>query len=207
MSATARSQAISSTACPCKIERPRVREFVVSPSAVSIRYTRALIDAARDSDALDLVEADVQALLDLLRASEDLREFVADPMIQSDRKRAVLNELLAGKIQGITLRFLLLLCDKGRERMLPELLADFLSALEDRRGRATAQLAVAAPLSSEQEARLIAKLSTHSGKQVKLETTVDRRLKAGFVVRLGDRVFDGTLATQLDRLRQRLASE
>lgn len=179
----------------------------MSQSAVSIRYTRALIDAAQDRGVLAQVEADVQALLDLLRASEDLRAFVADPMMQAEQKRAVLSELLAGKIGDITLRFLLLLCDKRRERMLPELLADFLSALEDRRGQATAQLAVAAPLSSEQEARLVAKLSAYSGKQVKLETTVDERLKAGFVVRLGDRVFDGTLATQLNRLRQRLASE
>lgn len=178
----------------------------MSQSAVSIRYTSALIDAAQDRGVLDRVEADVQALLDLLHASEDLRAFVADPMMQAEQKRAVLNELLAGKIGDITLRFLLLLCDKRRERMLPELLADFLSALEDRRGQATAQLAVAAPLSSEQEARLIAKLSAYSGKQVKLETTVDERLKAGFVVRLGDHVFDGTLATQLNRLRQRLAS-
>ncbi|MDE2721923.1 MAG: ATP synthase F1 subunit delta, partial [Gemmatimonadota bacterium] len=112
-----------------------------------------------------------------------------------------------GKIEDITLRFLLLLCDNRRERILPELLSDFLSVLEDRRGQATAQVTVAAPLSSEQETQLIAKLSTYSGKQVRLETTIDEQLKAGFVVRLGDRVFDGTLATQLNRLRQRLVSD
>lgn len=179
----------------------------MSQSAVSIRYTSALIDAAQESGVLDRVEADVQALSDLLRASEDLRGFVADPMVQSAQKRAVLNNLLAGKIEDITLRFLLLLCDNRRERVLPELLSDFLSVLEDQRGQATAQVTVAAPLSTEQETQLIAKLSTYSGKQVRLETTIDEQLKAGFVVRLGDRVFDGTLATQLNRLRQRLVSD
>ena len=77
----------------------------MSQSAVSIRYTSALIDAAQESGVLDRVEADVQALLDLLHASEDLREFVADPMMRSEQKRAVLNNLLAGKIEDITLRF------------------------------------------------------------------------------------------------------
>ncbi len=184
---------------------PIGKEFFVSQSAVSIRYTSALIDAAQDSGVLHRVEADARAVLDLLRDSEDLREFVADPVMQSEQKHAILNNLLAGKIQDVTLRFLLVLCNNRRERILPELLSDFLSVLEDRRGEATAQLTVAAPLSSDQEARLVAKLSTYSGKRVKLETTVDKHVKAGFAVRLGDRVFDGTLTTQLNRLRQRLA--
>ncbi|MCE2435281.1 MAG: F0F1 ATP synthase subunit delta, partial [Candidatus Latescibacteria bacterium] len=71
----------------------------MSQSAVSIRYTSALIDAAQESGVLDRVEADVQALLALLHASEDLRGFVADPMMGSEQKRAVLNKLLAGKIE------------------------------------------------------------------------------------------------------------
>ena len=178
----------------------------MSQSAVSIRYTEALIDAATESGVLDQVEGDVQALLELVRASEDLRNFVADPMMQSDQKRTVLNNLLAGKVHDVTLRFLLLLCDNHRERVLPELLADFLTALEDQRGVVTAPVTVAAPMSSEQESQLVAKLSAHSGKQVRLETTVDASLKAGFIARIGDQVFDGTLATQLNRLRHRLAA-
>jgi len=57
-----------------------------------------------------------------------------------------------------------------------------------------------------QEKQLADKLSVYSGKQVRLETTVDAGLKAGFIARLGDQVFDGTLATQLNRLRQQLVA-
>ena len=178
----------------------------MSQSAVSIRYTEALIDAAEDVGVLDQVADDVQALLDLVRASEDLRAFIADPMMQAEQKRTVLNNLLAGKVQDVTLRFLLLLCDNHRERILPELLADFITTLEDRRGVAIAQVTVASSLSSDQETQLVAKLSAYSGKQVRLETTVDESLKAGFIARIGDQVFDGTLATQLNRLRHRLAA-
>jgi len=178
----------------------------VSQSAVSVRYTEALIEAAEEVGALEQVEDDFQALLELVRASGDLRAFVADPMMRSEQKRTVLNNLLSGKVQDVTLRFLLLLCDNHRERILPELLADFLTVLEDRRGVATAQVTVASPLSSEQETQLVAKLSAHSGKKVRLETTVDESLKAGFIARIGDQVFDGTLATQLNRLRHRLAA-
>ncbi len=178
----------------------------MSQSAVSVRYTDALVEAAQERGVLDDFESDVQALLNLLRDSRDLSDFVADPMILSEQKRTVLNNLLSGKIQDVTLRFLLLLCDNHRERYLAELLADFLVVLEDRRGIATAQVRVASPLSSEQETQLVTKLMAHSGKQVRLETTVDESLKAGFIARIGDQVFDGTLATQLNRLRHRLAA-
>ena len=60
--------------------------------------------------------------------------------------------------------------------------------------------------SSEQEKQLSDKLSVYSGKQVRLETTIDAGLKAGFIARLGDQVFDGTLAMQLNRLRQQLVA-
>ena len=178
----------------------------MSQSAVSVRYTEALIDAAQDRGVLDDVVGDVQALKGLLRESNDLSTFVADPMMHSGRKRTVLNSLLAGKVQDITLNFLLLLCDNHRERILEELLADFLTAIEARSGIVTAYVTVAHALSSDQEKNLIEKLSIYSGKQVRLETTIDEGLKAGFIARLGDQVFDGTLATQLNRLRHRLAA-
>ena len=176
----------------------------MSPSTVSVRYTEALIDAAQERQVLDNVVDDVQALLDLFRESEALSTFIADPMMRSDRKRTVLNSLLSGKIQDISLNFILLLCDNHREHIFKELLADFLSIQEERRGILTAYVTIASALSSEQEEQLANKLSAYSGKQVRLETTLDEGLKAGFIARLGDQVFDGTLATQLNRLRKRL---
>ena len=118
----------------------------MSQSTVSVRYIEALIDAAKERQVLDRVADDVQALLELFRTSQELSTFVADPMMRSERKRTVLNSLLAGKIQEITLNFVLLLCDKHREYIIEELLADFLSALEERRGIQTAYVTVASAL-------------------------------------------------------------
>lgn len=178
----------------------------MSQSVVSVRYADALLDAAEERGVLNDVVGDVQAVLDLLRQSKDLAAFVADPMMQSGRKRTVLNSLLSGKVQGVTLNFLLLLCDNHRERLLKDILANVLVEYDARQGVVTAQVTVAEALTSEQETRLIDKLSAYSGKKVRLETTVDSGLRAGFIARLGDQVFDGTLATQLKRLKQRLVA-
>ena len=178
----------------------------MSQSVVTARYIEALIDAAEERGVLDKVAEDVQALSNLLRESSELSAFVADPIMRSERKRTVLNSLLAGKVQDVTLNFLFLLCDKHRVRLLDEFLANFLTVLEARRGVVTAYVTVAESLTSEQEKKMGDKLSAYSGKEVRLETTVDKGLKAGFIARLGDQVFDGTLATQLNRLRQRLVA-
>ena len=94
----------------------------MSQSAVSSRYTEALIEAAEERDALDRVEADVQGLLDLLLASDELRAFAADSMIRSEQKKAVFRNLFSGRIDDLTLNFMLLLCDNHRERILEGLL-------------------------------------------------------------------------------------
>ena len=175
-------------------------------TAVSLRYIEALVGAAEERGVLDRVEEDAQGLLELIRASEDLRVFLADALIRAEQKKTLFRTLFSGKIQELTLNFLLLLCDKGRERILADILKGFLTFLNDRRGIMTAQVRSAVAFSPEQEAQLKARLSAYSGKQVQLETEVDTDLKAGFVARLGDQVFDGTLETQLKQLRQRLAA-
>lgn len=176
-------------------------------SAVAVRYTEALIDAAEERNALDRVASDVEGLLLLLQSSSDLQSFVSDPMIQSEQKKKVFRNVFNGKIDALTLNFLLLLCDKHRERILAEILSAFQTTLDMRRGIVTAKVTSAVALTSEQQNRLLTRLSAWSGRQVRLETTVDEGLKAGFIARMGDQVFDGTLATQLRRLQRRLVAE
>lgn len=176
-------------------------------SAVAVRYTEALIDAAEERNALDRVASDVEGLLLLLQSSNDLQSFVSDPMIQSEQKKKVFRNVFTGKVDALTLNFLLLLCDKHRERILSEILSAFQTTLDMRRGIVTAKVTSAVALTSEQQNRLLTRLSAWSGRQVRLETTVDEGLKAGFIARMGDQVFDGTLATQLRRLQRRLVAE
>ena len=72
-------------------------------------------------------------------------------------------------------------------------------------GRLVAKVTTVVPITHDQEQRLIQQLSTYSGKQVRLETETDEQIQGGFVVQLGDTVFDASVATQLQRLKQQLA--
>lgn len=177
----------------------------MSQTAVSQRYIEALVGAAEERGVLDQVEEEAGAILDLIEESTDLSDFLTNPMLPSAHKEAFVRTLLAGKVSDVMLNFLLVICSRQRERVLKEILEDFQTFMDTQRGIVTAQVSSAVPLSSEQQTQLVARLSAYSGKQVRLETEVDENLKAGFIARLGDQVFDGTLETQLSRLRQRLA--
>ena len=169
------------------------------------RYARALLEAAEERGALDRVREDLQALQDLIRASEELQGFLTDPLIHPEQKQNAFQAMFSGALHDLTMNFLSLLCEKRRERALQGIIQSFLHFLDERQGIARAQVRSAAALTPEQQAQLAERLSAYSGKQVRLEVEVDEGLKAGFVARLGDQVFDGTLEAQLHRLRRRLA--
>ncbi len=174
-------------------------------TGVAARYSRALMGAAEEQGVLEAVEEDVQGLIGLLRDSEDLCGFLADLLIHPQRKEEALRSLLTGKLQGLTLNFLSVLCEKGRGRVLENILQQFVEEMDERRGVVTAQVRSAVALSSEQQGRLAERLTAYIGKEVNVEITVDEAIKAGFVARLDDKVFDGTLETQLSQLHRLLS--
>jgi F-type H+-transporting ATPase subunit delta len=176
----------------------------VNLTGVSARYARAFIEAAEERGALDRARGDAEALLELLASSGELRAFVQDPLIRAEGKQQAMEELFGGKVHEITSSFLRVLCANRRERGLEDVLAGVLQLLDERQGIATAAVRSARALSDAPRQSLLGRLSSVSGKQVRLQETVDDSMGAGFVVRLGDQVFDGTLEAQLERLRRNL---
>lgn len=173
-------------------------------SGVVERYTGALAGAAEDRGALDQIAEDAEGLAELLGSSEELRGFVDDPFVLPAQKQAVFKGLLDGKVHEVTLNFLLLLCEKRRERSLEQILTAFANLMNEKRGIVTASVSSAQALTDSQRDQLTERLEKFSGKQVRLETEIDPSLKAGFIARLGDQVFDGTVESMLNRLHREL---
>jgi F-type H+-transporting ATPase subunit delta len=173
-------------------------------SGVVERYTGALAGAAEDRGVLDQVAEDAEGLAELLGSSEELRGFVDDPFALPAQKQAVFEGLLDGKVHEVTLSFLHLLCEKRRERSLEQILTAFANLMNEKRGIVTASVSSAQALTDSQRDQLTERLEKFSGKQVRLETEIDPNLKAGFIARLGDQVFDGTVESMLNRLHREL---
>ena len=168
-------------------------------------YAQALYDAAVEQDALDRIVGEANQIISLAQDSEDFEGFLTNPILSPQFKSEMFQQLLSETIHPLTLNFLLLLASKQRERFLVAILQAFLELVDLKAGRVVAQVTSAVPLSDAQQADLVQQLSDYSGAEVRLEVSEDSTIKGGIIVRLGDTVFDGSVATQLQRLKSLLA--
>lgn len=169
------------------------------------RYAATLLEAADETGATAAVQRDVERLLETVRQSGELAEFLANPLTDSQAQGNVLRELFSGKVEGLTLNFLRLMAVRGRASIIGAALESFLDQVAEREGIISAEVRSAVALSEDQCQRLRERLEHRSGRTVRLDVQVDASLRGGAIVRVGDTVFDGSVNTYLERLQARLA--
>ena len=168
-------------------------------------YARALYDAALEQNALASIIADIDQLRELIEQSEEFTQLIHSPVLSPQFKSETFQALFADAMQPLTINFFKLLALKQRERYLIAIMDVFSEIVDEAAGRLVAKVTTAVPIIPEQAERLTAQLSAYSGKQVRLETTTDAAIQGGFIVQLDDTVFDASVASQLQRLKQQLA--
>lgn len=168
-------------------------------------YARALYDAALEQNALASIIADIDKLRELIEHSEEFTQLIHSPVLSPQFKSETFQVLFADALQPLTINFFKLLALKQRERYLIAIMDVFSEIVDEAAGRLVAKVTTAVPITSAQEERLTAQLSAYSGKQVRLETITDAQIQGGFIVQLDDTVFDASVASQLQRLKQQLA--
>ena len=172
-------------------------------SEAAIRYADALVELAEETrGALRGVERDMKALGEMFKGSSDLLGVVKSPVISSDDKQKAL--VAIGKKAGfhpLTNNFLGTVAQNLRAYELPNIVRAFADALARKRGTQIARVTSATKLTTAQTKSIKDKLSKELGKSVELDTSVDPDLLGGFVVRIGSRLYDSSLRTQLDDLK------
>jgi F-type H+-transporting ATPase subunit delta len=175
-------------------------------SRAAIRYATALIGVAVDRNELDAVAADVGSLERTIAGSPDFAAFLRSPVINKERKRKALREILAGRTGETLAAFCILLASKARESLLPEILGQFLRLRDERLGIMNVTARSAAEFSPEQQARLGERIGAVTGKKVRLKVERDPALIGGFTVQYEDTVWDSSVKRQLELLRERLVA-
>ncbi|HCL28729.1 MAG TPA: ATP synthase F1 subunit delta [Candidatus Latescibacteria bacterium] len=168
------------------------------------RYAAALLEAATETGVADAVARDLEGLQSSLIKSSELQEFLSNRLVDGAAAAKALAAIFAGKVDGLTLNFLQMVAQRRRANLLGAIVDTALRLLEERAGVATAQVRCATELSGDQIDRLQQRLSAHTGSRVQVEVEVDPGLRGGIVARIGDKVFDGSVETQLARLHRRL---
>lgn len=179
----------------------------MSTRGSAARYARALFDVALQESIADRVEADLAAFASLAASHPSLQSALTHPAIPAARKRALI-EALASRLGLSTpvAKTLLLLADRDRLAILPDLLDIYRERLLDHHQVVRAEVTTAEALSPDAEAQLRERLARATGRKVTLTTKVDPAIVGGVVTRIGSTVYDGSLAAQLSKLRERLVA-
>jgi F-type H+-transporting ATPase subunit delta len=178
----------------------------MSMRASAARYARALLDITiSESDPL-AAEQDLSGFADAVRTHPDLQRTLANPVISASAKRAVVQQMLdRGRPTAPVAKLLLLLASRGRLELIPDILDVYRERLMEHRQIVQAEVTTAAPLSAERISDLQERLSRITGRRVTMTARVDQAIIGGVVTRVGSTVYDGSVATQLAKVRERLS--
>jgi F-type H+-transporting ATPase subunit delta len=181
----------------------------MSTRASATRYARALFDVALKESSVEQVGADLAAFADLVQQHPDLQRVLTSPAVPMLRKRALVEALLARLAIGssIVTKILLLIADRDRLALLPDLLAVYRERLREHQHVVEAEVTTATPLSEDRAAELRQRLARLTGREVTMTTKVDADLIGGMIARVGSVVYDGSVAKQLQTIRQRLVGQ
>ncbi len=175
---------------------------------LAVRYARALLAALPDPQTAKSADEFLATLSQGIETSDEVRILMLDPAIPRGQRTAALRELASNQGQPTAVsNFLATLVENNRTAVVPTIAAVYHEELEKREGIVPAEITTATPMSDDLRDRARQALEKVTGRSVELTCRVEPSLIGGAVTRVGSKVYDGSLRTQLSRLRRAMTQE
>ena len=171
---------------------------------VARRYADAAFEIGRADGTLETWERDLATLREAL-GDEELRKLVEHPAVAFAEKEKVLRRVIEG-VADEPLALALLMVRRGRPGAIDAMVERFGELVRRERGISLAEVRTALPLDQEQRTAIAERLRVLTGDRVEMNEKVDESLIGGISVRIGDRLYDASVRSRLERLRARLTA-
>ncbi|WP_257657472.1 ATP synthase F1 subunit delta [Parapedobacter lycopersici] len=178
----------------------------MSEFKVASRYAKSLIDLSQERGVLEEVKQDMEQFIDVLYTNKELQAIFRNPIVKGDKKSNILNALFEKKVHPSVMAFFHIMVRKGRAGILYPTAQEFIREYNDVKGIVHATVASASALSEANLDALKNAIAKEINKEVVLHNEVDPELIGGFVVRVGDRQIDASLAGRLQKLERHFES-
>lgn len=178
----------------------------MSASAIAKRYARALVSLGDEEGAVDRFQAALARIDETFGGAPELVSVLADPAYAAEAKRSILEEVLQKlNVPATVTSFMLLLQERNRLSIFPQIVETFGALADERAGIVRARVTAARELTPDQLGEVKTALSKlAAGKRVELTVDLDTSIIGGLVTRIGDMVFDGSVRTELERIEDTL---
>ena len=173
-------------------------------SIVTDRYAAAFISLAEQIDMLDKFDTDLALIKETFIENKDLKDFLEHPLIQLNDKKEVIDSIFRKHVSVYTLNLLKVLIEKNRIFILPLLADHYREILNKKRNIVTANIITAVEIDDEVKNRVKDKLQNLLNSTINIKSETDKNIIAGMVVKIGDKILDGSLKTKLETMKKQL---
>jgi F-type H+-transporting ATPase subunit delta len=168
-------------------------------------YARALYEAARDQDRVDIAREQLAELASALETTPALESFLANPQLDPGAKASVLEEVTVGA-DPVVRNFVRLVASKGRAGQLRGIAEEFDAIVDREQGRLQVELTTAYELAEDEASAIVSRIEEASGRTVEATRSVDPDLIGGMILQAGSLRVDASVRGRLDRLRRELVT-
>ncbi|WZL73615.1 F0F1 ATP synthase subunit delta [Clostridiaceae bacterium 35-E11] len=172
---------------------------------VAKTYSKALFEVAIESNQLDKFVEELKFVLEAFQQNPMFYELYKTPQISNDEKKEIIGEVFGKKLSAEIMNFLKILLDKRRTRNFEEIVKEYQRLANNYNNIVEGVAVTAIALKKEDQTKIESKLSNITGKKIKLKNEVDPSIIGGILVRIGDKVIDGTVQSRLGELQEDLA--
>lgn len=172
---------------------------------VSKVYGDALMEAALEGQRVDALYEEAKSLAEVWEENPELAALLDNPKVVKEEKLELLENVFRNRISLEMLGFLTTVVEKGRHKEIPSILEYFIGQVKEYKKIGIAYVTSAVSLSNAQKAQVKERLlATTQYVEFEIHYTVDPSLIGGMVIRIGDRVVDSSIKTQLYELQKEL---
>ncbi|RFU64253.1 F0F1 ATP synthase subunit delta [Bacillus sp. V59.32b] len=176
----------------------------MSDTSVAKRYAVALFEIAKEQNLLDSIEEELRTVKEVFSTSNELETFLQHPKVSAEAKRQLIDEAFANLSSQVK-NTLLLMTDRHRTDVISQMALEFIELANEEKSVAEALVYSVRPLTNSEREAVSSAFAAKVGKRtLRIENIVDRSVLGGIKLRIGNRIFDGSVSGKLERLERGL---
>ena len=174
-------------------------------SRATIRYAKSLISISKEQNSLEISFNDMLLVSSICSSNKDFVNLLKTPIVKTDLKIKILNELLAKSISDLTLSFIILITKKKREILLPEIVDCFIALYKNYNNIKEVSVVTAKPLDDDSRKEVMSYIEKQSNSKIELKEIIDESLIGGAIIRMDDKQLDASISSKLKSLKNQFS--
>ena len=174
-------------------------------SRAAIRYAKAILEISLSNGNAVKVNDDMSSIFISIGGSTELSDFLSNPIISSENKMNAVSKIFAS-VQEETKSLFRLLQENKRFEILGPIASQYINQFDEINGVEVAKVTTAFPITADLESKVLAKIATISDKKITIENIVDPKIIGGFILRIGDKQYNASVANRLQELKREFSN-